>query len=430
MNPDRVFLLAFGHQQRLAHLRAPKQLLDVSRGEEILERTIRQVRRTWPQSEIIVVAPHEPIWIEFATRHMIPLATPTIRGETVVETIRQLAPDGGDRLFLLGDVIFSDAAFRIMKGTSGSAFFAREHESRITGRPGEFFGLYLGPEQPPITLELGRLRDLHAHLQLPLIEIDDFTDDVDSPDDLAGPLDAIRVAVAYEEAGMPPDRQLLASQRFWTCAGGFPPNKEEVYPEHAIAQEFNRFGRGTEVLEYGCGGGSDAMSYLRRGCRVYAADIVQDNLTVTRDRARAAGLSEALCLVHLGQSDAIPLADDSVDVASAHGVLHHIQSPIVERTVKEIYRVLKPGGTFYSMLYTPALELHHAERIAQLRAQHPGLTHEEAFGWATDGQGCPFAEAYDHMKATATFELCGFRYESVFCFHNDFFATYRWKKPS
>lgn len=435
MTPEAVFLLAYGQQTRIAaQLCTPKQLVEITKDERILDRTVRQVKAAWPEADITLVAPDEPVWREFVAQHDLRHLQPLHRGETVVETIAQLLIENS--LLLLGDVVFSDEAFRIMSGTHGLAVFARNRQSAITARPAEFFGLSVPFGDADRVYEAlddvkrGRLRELHARIRgCSLVEIDDFTDDVDSPEDLGAPLDAIRWAIVAENDGVPFDRKLVDAKRFWEVAATFPPNKEEVYPEHAIAHEFDKIQPGMQVLEYGCGGGSDTMSFLRRGARVYAADIVQANLQMTHRRAFEARLSGNLCLVHLDQSDQILLADDSIDIASAHGVLHHIPTPLVERTIKEIYRVLKPGGVLYSMLYTPALELHLTDKIMEFRAATPGLTHEEAFGWATDGKGCPFAEAYDEMKATATFGLCGFELLSRFTYHQGFFTTWRWRKP-
>lgn len=43
----------------------------------------------------------------------------------------------------------------------------------------------------------------------------------------------------------------------------------------------------------------------------------------------------------------IPISDNSIDTITANGVLHLISNP--EKVIKEIYRVLKPGGYFICM---------------------------------------------------------------------------------
>lgn len=50
--------------------------------------------------------------------------------------------------------------------------------------------------------------------------------------------------------------------------------------------------------------------------------------------------------VSLGNAQALPILSGTVDVVSAFSVLHHLFDP--KPALTEIYRVLKPGGYFYS----------------------------------------------------------------------------------
>jgi ubiquinone/menaquinone biosynthesis C-methylase UbiE len=43
-------------------------------------------------------------------------------------------------------------------------------------------------------------------------------------------------------------------------------------------------------------------------------------------------------------ADALPLADESVDVATATLLLHHLDPQTKERALAEMRRVLRPGG--------------------------------------------------------------------------------------
>src|SRR2546429_6246154 len=73
------------------------------------------------------------------------------------------------------------------------------------------------------------------------------------------------------------------TRKAWARAANFPANKETVYPEHAEVQEFD-LNAGKTVLEYGCGGGADALSYLRRQCRVWYVDVVPENVQRATER--------------------------------------------------------------------------------------------------------------------------------------------------
>lgn len=214
------------------------------------------------------------------------------------------------------------------------------------------------------------------------------------------------------------------SKDFWKRAGAYPADKESVYPDHAIAQELDKH-TGKCVLEYGCGGGSDAMSYLRRGCYVTFVDIVPENVDATKARIgdQWPGKWDGLAL---HASDIIHVEYDSYDVASSHGVLHHIEYPLP--VLRELWRVLKPGGMLYVMLYTEVLRKSFEVQIAEHREKH-GISEEEAFGWCTDEQGCPYARAYTPDEGWELLREAGFDRFNSFTYEKDIFRTFRAVKP-
>jgi SAM-dependent methyltransferase len=212
----------------------------------------------------------------------------------------------------------------------------------------------------------------------------------------------------------------------WSRAAGFPASKEEAYPGHTSAQEFELH-RGKRVLEYGCGGGADAMSYLRRGCTVWFVDIVEENVKAADARIRAAGLGAMGQGWWLEHNDGIPLPDGVADVASAHGVIHHIPEPVP--VLQEIRRVLKPGGLFYCMLYTEFL-LARAQPVIRDLTENGRCTVEEAFCAFTDGPGAPYARAYTDDDARHLFASAGFGAVDVTGVYNrGDFRTYRAVAP-
>lgn len=60
----------------------------------------------------------------------------------------------------------------------------------------------------------------------------------------------------------------------------------------------------------------------------------------------------------VGDIHALPFADDSQPAIACESVLEHVEDPI--RAVKELYRVLEPGGYLY--VYVPFLFYYHAEK--------------------------------------------------------------------
>lgn len=215
-------------------------------------------------------------------------------------------------------------------------------------------------------------------------------------------------------------------REFWKIAGTFPPDKEAVYPDHVIAQEFAQ-NVGKTVLEYGCGGGSDTLSYLRRGCSVYFADIVRDNVVMTHRRVAEGGYlgkAKAVMLTRSDGLDAIP--SGTVDVVSAHGVLHHVEDQeTLERILLQFHRVLRPSGKLYVMLYTEMLWEKYKGARDKLLAKNPALNIFQAFGQLTDGEGCPFATFYSEEDGRRLLSEHGFVWSSSCVYNNDDFRTFR-----
>jgi SAM-dependent methyltransferase len=127
----------------------------------------------------------------------------------------------------------------------------------------------------------------------------------------------------------------------------------------------------------------------------------------------------------LEDSAPIELPDGMFDVVSSHGVLHHIEDPVP--VVSEFFRLLKPGGEVYVMLYTERLWEEHQPRLSRLAES--GLTPFQAFGWCTDGDGCPYARAYTENEGRALLEAAGFQVWRVFEYFDGRFRTFSGQKP-
>lgn len=108
---------------------------------------------------------------------------------------------------------------------------------------------------------------------------------------------------------------------------------------HAIAP----IERDAVVLDIGCGTGTDLLLAARKvGANGRARGI--DMTIAMRERALAGAQSSGLRNVDVRDGDAtnLPVEDSTVDVVISNGVLNLV--PDKTRAVREIARVLKPGG--------------------------------------------------------------------------------------
>lgn len=109
--------------------------------------------------------------------------------------------------------------------------------------------------------------------------------------------------------------------------------------------DYERF-KGRPVLEVGCGMGCMAMNWARRGARLTAVDLNPVAVEQTRRRFEVFGLEGD---VRAADAENLPFADESFDYAYSWGVLHH--TPGTRTALREMWRILRPGGGLGIMLY-------------------------------------------------------------------------------
>ncbi len=122
----------------------------------------------------------------------------------------------------------------------------------------------------------------------------------------------------------------------------------ERYTLEPHIPRFARFerGRGKRLLEVGVGAGTDFVNWVRAGAVATGIDLTPQGIALTRERLELEGLEAEL---HVADAEALPFADASFDIVYSYGVLHH--SPDTVRAIREVHRVLKPGGTALVMIY-------------------------------------------------------------------------------
>lgn len=123
------------------------------------------------------------------------------------------------------------------------------------------------------------------------------------------------------------------------------PNHADGY--HALVDDLEvelceRYGRGRDVLECGCGTGLILERVAAFARRAAGIDLSPGMLSVARER----GLD-----VREGSVTELPFESASFDVTCSFKVLAHV--PDIGKALREMARVTKPGGVVLAEFYNP-----------------------------------------------------------------------------
>jgi len=112
-----------------------------------------------------------------------------------------------------------------------------------------------------------------------------------------------------------------------------------------------RLDPGMTVLDAGCGGGRNSEYLMRCGAKVFGVDA--DPLQVQRIRALASEIAPDLPPgnFEVARLAELPFAGGAFDAVVCSAVLHFSEDTAAfESAVSEMWRVLVPGGVFFSRL--------------------------------------------------------------------------------
>jgi len=97
--------------------------------------------------------------------------------------------------------------------------------------------------------------------------------------------------------------------------------------------------RGKRLLDLGCGAGENSVYFAQQGADCVAADYSPGMVNVALKLAAANGVKIE---GRTANAMALDFADNTFDIVYASNLLHHIPDPQV--TLREMHRILKPGG--------------------------------------------------------------------------------------
>ena len=190
--------------------------------------------------------------------------------------------------------------------------------------------------------------------------------------------------------------------------------------------------RGLKVLEIGCGIGTDGAQFAKAGADYTGIDLTAAAIELARKRFALSNLKGEF---RVSDAEDLDFDNESFDVVYSHGVLHH--TPDIEAAVREIHRVLKPGGRAIVMLYhrgsynyrigirvlrragagllksESGIKIVHRltgepvdslrEHAASLRSVNGNFSAAELLNQSTDGAGNPLARVYSRSEARKLF---------------------------
>jgi 2-polyprenyl-3-methyl-5-hydroxy-6-metoxy-1,4-benzoquinol methylase len=177
-----------------------------------------------------------------------------------------------------------------------------------------------------------------------------------------------------------------------------------------------------DVLEIGCGIGTDTLNFARSGARVTVAELSDESMRVAEQRADVFGVSDRVNFYNGNAEELtsfVPI--EPKDLVYSFGVIHH--SPHPERILEQVERYVRQGSTLKLMVYNRRswkvlwLVLKYGKgnfrRTRELIAEHS----EAQFG-------SPVTYAYTKRELTQMLERHGFRVVDIFVDH-----IFPWRIP-
>jgi SAM-dependent methyltransferase len=138
-------------------------------------------------------------------------------------------------------------------------------------------------------------------------------------------------------------------ERYWADAKEWGLLAEQqsriVEPVDVIVSEvvFSRkWGKSKKAVDIGCGNGKNSVFLAKQGFDVLAVDKSKQALEIVDRKAKREQIDNLHTL--LGDIGKIPVPDGYFDLAVSHMILDLYRMPSRRRYIREIERMLKPGG--------------------------------------------------------------------------------------
>lgn len=172
------------------------------------------------------------------------------------------------------------------------------------------------------------------------------------------------MANKYAATKAKPGKTVEERMQLWDPRGAPTVTDREVYEELLPLKD-------AEILELGCGKAdiSRAIATTERGATITALEVDTAQHTLNLASPQLPNLQFAL-----GGAEKIPAQDEHFDIVLMLKSLHHVPADLMDQALREVRRVLKPGGLAYiaepvfSGAFNAILRVFHDEEQARLAA--------------------------------------------------------------
>ncbi len=150
---------------------------------------------------------------------------------------------------------------------------------------------------------------------------------------------------------------------------GFDRSRQELISQANIKPDH-------QILDIGCGTGTFVVLLKRQypTAQVIGLDPDPKALRRAKTKVRRAAVSVQL---DRGFSDELPYQRESFDRVFSSFMFHHLEEQEREKTLKEVFRVLKPGGSFHLLDFVADHATHgFLDRLFHSHARLKDNTHE------------------------------------------------------
>jgi SAM-dependent methyltransferase len=186
-----------------------------------------------------------------------------------------------------------------------------------------------------------------------------------------------------------------------------------VEPHIPAFAQFPRWA-GAQVLEIGCGIGTDAVNFARHGARYTGVDLSDVSLALARQRFDVYGL-DGTFLCHNAEDLDRALPHGAFDLVYSFGVIHHTPDP--RAAIASARRLVRPGGELRLMLYA--------------RDSWKAIMIEAGFDQPEAQSGCPIALTYslDEVRRLldGSFEVVETKQAHIFPFVVEKYVRYEYE---